>query len=78
MKPKQKFLIKAQCLIFSTVFYGEPKDPILCFSLIMLQSKLSGQSPPVRNCKCREVRDSGEVVGLFSLLKTGGRAHKSI
>jgi hypothetical protein len=38
-----KFLIKAQSLIFSTVFiYRDPTDPILCFSWIMLQSKLRG------------------------------------
>jgi hypothetical protein len=57
MKPRQSFLIKAQSLIFSSAFiYGKPTNPILCFSWIILQSKLNrksagtaGGKPPPRS-----------------------------
>jgi hypothetical protein len=47
--------------------------PILCFSWILLQSKLSGQSAPVDVVP--GVKPLWCTQGLFSLLKTGGRAH---
>ena len=37
------------------VYIGKAHRPILCFSWIMLQSKLSRQSAPVGNCRCSKV-----------------------
>ena len=59
---KAEFLIKAQSLIFGTVYIGRAHRPILCFSWIMLQSKLSRQSAPVGNCRSHKAEDSTWVL----------------
>ena len=66
------------------VYLGQAHRPMLCFSWIMLQSKLLGQPTLLRSSRKLQMRqgeDSTWVVkpivasthGLFSLLKAGGK-----
>ena len=48
-KDEVKTKVSDQSLTVSTVYIGRAHRPILCFSCIELQSKLSGQSNPVGN-----------------------------
>ena len=57
---QDKVLIKPQSLILQ-LYLIKTKKPILCFSWIMLQSKLSGQSVPVGNCRCSKAEVSSWV-----------------
>jgi hypothetical protein len=71
------------------VYKGKTTKLTFCFSWIMLQSKLSRQSILLNFCRRFQVQlgdDSTRVIkpfvastqGLFSLFKTGGKAHSNM
>ena len=64
------------------VYIGRAHRPILCFSWIELQSKLSRWSTPQSSCRKLQMWQARHLLqpgyktfrGLFSLLKAGGRS----
>jgi hypothetical protein len=86
MKQRQKFLIKAQSLIFSTLplYRQKPTDPSFVSAEMSCKASSAGGQllkAPVGNCKCCEAKlplqpGCKSIWGLFSLLKARGRAHR--